>query len=86
MKIKVGVSNRHVHLTKEDYEKLFPGKTLEKRNDLNQVGEFASTDTVDLYYNGKTIEHVRVLGPFRKYNQIELLGKDFIFFGIVLKI
>ena len=76
MKIPVGVSNRHVHLTKEAYEYLFDGKEIEKRNDLNQIGEFASTDTVDLVYNGKTIEHVRVLGPFRSYNQIELLGED----------
>lgn len=76
MKIKIGISNRHVHLTKETYEVLFPGKKIEKRNDLNQVGEFASTDTVDLIYNGKTIEHVRIVGPFRSYNQVELLGSD----------
>lgn len=82
MKVKVGVSNRHVHLTEDTYAKLFPGKNIEKRNDLNQVGEFASTDTVDLTYNGKTIEHVRVLGPFRNDNQVELLGSDFDFLGI----
>lgn len=76
MKVKVGVSNRHVHLTKEAYETLFPNKKIEKRNDLNQIGEFASTDTVDLHYNGLTIEHVRVLGPFRSDNQVELLGSD----------
>ncbi len=83
MKISVGVSNRHVHLTRDTYEYLFEGKELEKRNDLNQVGEFASTDTVDIVYNGKTIPHVRVLGPFRKYNQIELLGSDLKELGLV---
>lgn len=76
MKVTIGVSNRHVHLTRDTYEYLFNGKTMEKRNDLNQVGEFASTDTVDIIYNGKMIKHVRVLGPFRSYNQIELLGSD----------
>ena len=76
MKISVGVSNRHVHLTKEAYEYLFDGKEIEKRNDLNQIGEFASTDTIDLVYNNKIIEHVRVLGPFRSDNQVELLGSD----------
>lgn len=81
MKVTVGVSNRHVHLTKETYEYLFDGKELEKRNDLNQVGEFASTDTVDIEYNGIIIEHVRVLGPFRSHNQIELLGTDLEKFG-----
>ena len=76
MKISVGVSNRHAHLTKNTYDYLFDGKTIEKRNDLNQLGEFASTDTIDLVYNDKVIEHVRVLGPFRKDNQVELLGSD----------
>ena len=82
MKITIGISNRHVHLTKETYEVLFPGKAIEKRNDLNQIGEFASTDTVDLVYNGKTIEHVRIVGPFRSYNQVELLGSDLKFLGL----
>lgn len=76
MKLTVGVSNRHVHLTKETYEYLFDGKEIEKRNDLNQIGEFASTDTIDLLYDNKIIEHVRVLGPFRNDNQVELLGSD----------
>lgn len=82
MKTTIGVSNRHVHLTEETYKKLFPNKELEKRNDLNQIGEFASTDTVDIMYNGQKIEHVRILGPFRKYNQVELLGSDITFLGI----
>ncbi len=82
MKITVGVSNRHVHLTKETYEYLFGIKDLEKRNDLNQIGEFASTETVDLEYNGLTIPHVRIVGPFRSHNQIELLGSDIEYFGI----
>ena len=82
MKISVGVSNRHVHLTKETYDYLFEGKQIEKRNDLNQIGEFASNDTLDLVYNGKIIEHVRVLGPFRDYNQVELLGSDLKYLGL----
>lgn len=82
MKISVGVSNRHVHLTSEVYNTLFPGKAIEKRNDLHQVGEFASTDTVDLVYKGKVIEHVRVLGPHRGYVQVELLGSDLEYLGI----
>lgn len=76
MKIKVGVSNRHVHLTKETYEYLFGNKKLEVRNYLSQPDEFASLDTVDIRYNGKIIEHVRIVGPFREQNQIELLNSD----------
>ncbi len=76
MKVKVGISNRHVHLTRGAYEYLFGQKELECKRELNQVGEFASTDTVDLEYNGVTLEHVRIVGPFRGHNQIELLGSD----------
>lgn len=83
MKISVGVSNRHVHLTKETYDYLFDGKEIKKRNDLNQIGEFASTDTIDLVHNNKTIEQVRVIGPFRNDNQIELLGTDLKFLGLI---
>lgn len=82
MKVTIGISNRHVHLTKDTYDYLFDGKEMEKRNDLNQVGEFASTDTVDIIYDDKVIEHVRVLGPSRSYNQIELLGSDLAKLGL----
>lgn len=82
MEVTVGVSNRHVHLTESTYHTLFGSKNIEKRNDLNQVGEFASTDTVDLEANGIRIEHVRVLGPFRKDNQTELLGSDLVKLGL----
>lgn len=82
MKISVGVSNRHVHLNKETYELLFGSKPLEKRNDLHQVGEFASTDTVDLEFDGKKIEHVRIVGPLRSKNQIELLKTDLEYLGL----
>lgn len=73
--INIRVSNRHVHLTKETYEKLFSEEMTIKFN-LNQVGEFASNQTLTLRNGDKTIEKVRVCGPFRKYNQIELSRKD----------
>lgn len=73
--INVRVSNRHVHLTKEVYEKLFD-TPITKRNDLNQIGEFASNETVTIKNGDKIIPNVRVLGPFRTYNQVEISKKD----------
>lgn len=73
--INIRVSNRHVHLTKETYEKLFNEEITVKYN-LNQVGEFASNQTLTLRNDDKVIEKVRVCGPFRKYNQIELSKRD----------
>lgn len=83
--INIRVSNRHVHLTKETYEKLFDEELEIKRN-LNQVGEFASNQVLTLKNGDKTIENVRICGPFRKYNQIELSKKDARILGMDLPV
>lgn len=77
IKIPVGVSNRHVHLTKEDLDILF-GKDYEltKKRDLSQKGQFACEEVVSLKNNDNIIEHVRVLGPIRKYTQVEVAKTD----------
>ena len=46
-KIPVGISNKHVHLTKETYQQLFD-EPLEIEKNLSQIGEFASNQFVDL--------------------------------------
>lgn len=77
MKVSIGVSARHVHLTKEHLELLF-GKDykLEKKSDLTQPGQFSSTAVVTLKSNNSIIEHVRVLGPIRDYTQVEISKTD----------
>lgn len=83
MEIKVGVSNRHVHLTKEDVDILF-GKDykLTPRNYLDQPGQFAAEETVTLKTDKNIKEFVRVVGPTRSYTQVEILQEDNEFFGI----
>lgn len=76
MNIKVGVSNRHVHLTKEVYFKLFGTAELVKVRDLDQPGQFASNSYVTIKKGDRQIEKVRVLGPFRSYNQVEISRTD----------
>ena len=77
MKVSIGVSNRHVHLNKDDFEKLFgTDYKLEKRNDLTQPGQYASTSTVTIKTDKSQIENVRVLGPLREYTQIEISRTD----------
>ena len=73
--VNVRVSNRHVHLTKEVYDLLFD-HDLTKKSDLNQIGQFAANETVTIKCNGKEIENVRIVGPYRNYNQIEISKKD----------
>lgn len=79
MKIKVGVSLRHVHLTEEDYNILFDGPLSVKEN-LNQPGQFAANQTVILEKNNKEIKNVRVIGPNRPYTQVEISRTDAYFF------
>ena len=82
MKINVGISNRHVHLTKEDFQILFDKEELTKRNDLTQPKEFASNEIVTLETSKNKIEKVRVLGPFRNYTQVEISKTDSIKLGL----
>ena len=48
MKVLLGVSNRHVHLTKEDYRILFADEPLQKVKDLVQPGQFSSDKKVTI--------------------------------------
>lgn len=83
MKVSIGVSNRHVHLTQEHFKILFgESKELEKRNDLTQPGQFASTSIVTIKTNKSEIENVRVLGPVRSYTQVEISKTDAYKLGI----
>ena len=83
MKIKIGISNRHVHLTKEDVDILF-GKDykLTPRNYLYQPGQYATEETVTLKTQKNIKEHVRIVGPIRSYTQVEVLEEDKEYFGI----
>lgn len=78
---KIAVSNRHVHLTKEVYDLLFD-EPLSIKRPLNQIGEFASFQTVTLKTDKAEILHVRVIGPLRKYTQVEISRTDAITLGL----
>lgn len=83
MEVKVGVSNRHVHLKKEDLEILFgEDYKLTPRNYLDQPGQFAAEETVTLKTDKNIKEYVRIVGPTRNYTQVELLEEDKDYFGI----
>lgn len=75
--IKVGVSQRHIHLSREDLDKLF-GKGYELTKKKTLMGrEFASNEVVTLVGPSlKSIENVRVLGPVRANTQVEISRTD----------
>lgn len=75
--IKVGVSARHVHLSKADLETLF-GKGHELTLKKMLMGDqFAAEECVTLVSPSlRSIEGVRVLGPVRSHSQIEISRTD----------
>ena len=76
--IPVGVSNRHIHLTREDCDTLFgKGYELTPIKDLSQPGQFACKEQLTLIGPSlRAIEGVRVLGPLRKASQVEISRTD----------
>lgn len=75
--VKIGVSQRHVHLSQKDLETLF-GKGYELTKKKVLMGrEYAAEECVTLVGPSlKAIEKVRVLGPVRKNTQVEISRTD----------
>lgn len=83
IKVPVGISNRHVHLSQQDIETLFgPGHELTPTKDLSQPGQFATEEIVTLVGPKGSMEGVRVLGPARKATQVELAATDTFKLGV----
>lgn len=76
--IPVGVSNRHIHLTRQDVETLFgKGYRLTPLKDLSQPGQYACKEQLTIVGPSlRPIEKVRVLGPERKASQVEISRTD----------
>ena len=72
-KVPAGISNRHIHLSKEDFEVLFgKGKELTFFKKLSQPGQVAAEEKVDVF------------GPFREQTQVELARTDCYAIGMPL--
>jgi putative phosphotransacetylase len=75
--VKVGVSNRHIHLDRTAMDVLF-GKDseLHPMKDLGQPGQYAAEETVTLKGPRGELKRVRVLGPLRAQTQVEISVTD----------
>jgi putative phosphotransacetylase len=75
--VPVGVSNRHIHLTQEHVEILFgKGHQLTKKKEL-MGGQYACEECCTIVgLKLRAIENVRVLGPTRKFTQVEISSTD----------
>ena len=81
--IPVAVSAHHVHLTEATVEQLFgKGRPLTIRNQLSQPGFWAAAETVDVIGPRSELSRLRVLGPCRAANQIEITETEAYQLGI----
>ena len=80
--VPVGLSNRHIHLSKEHVEALFgEGYELTVLKDLSQPGQYAANEKVKVI--GPKGEMVaRILGPARKATQLEISITDSFALGV----
>lgn len=82
-KVPIGVSARHIHLTREHLEILFgPGARLTELKPLSQPGQFAANETVAVYGPKGSFPKVRILGPVRKATQLEISRTDALTLGL----
>lgn len=81
--VPVGVSNKHLHLTLNDFKTLFgrdAEPTLLRR--LVQPGFFVCPERVSLEGPKGVVENVRLIGPYRPQTQIEISVSDAVLLGI----
>lgn len=82
----VNVSARHCHLTQDAVEQLFgKGHQLTVHKWLYQEGQFAAKETLTLIGpRSRVISNLRILGPCRTLNQVELSYTDGVSLGFEL--
>lgn len=81
--IPIAVSARHVHLCRASLDILF-GKDYEltELKPLSMPGQFAANETVTITGPKHKIDQVRILGPLRPADQVEISRTDEFFLGI----
>lgn len=83
VRIPVAISARHAHLSQPTIEKLFgAGYRLTPRAAVSQTGQYAAQETVALLGPRGRIDDVRLMGPPRERDQIEISRSDEFTLGV----
>ena len=81
--IPIGVSVRHVHLSRADADALFgAGYEFTKKRDVTQPGQYVTRETVDVIGPKGELRNVAIIVPLRKQSQIELAKTDAFSLGV----
>lgn len=82
LRIVVGVSNRHAHLSADDLATLFGLDELTVYRRVRQASDFAAEETVSISGPRGAFPRLRLMGPCRAKTQVELSRTDCITLGI----
>lgn len=83
MKVPIAVSARHAHLSSTTLRQLFGDRhELHVRKWLSQTGQFAAEETVSLIGPRGRLDNVRLMGPPRERDQVELSRSDECLLGV----
>jgi putative phosphotransacetylase len=84
----VNISARHCHLSQASVEVLFgKGHQLTPKKDLYMDGQYAAQESVTLIGpRSRVISNLRILGPCRDFDQVELAYTDAISLGYQIPI
>ncbi len=82
IEIKADTSNRHIHLAEEDFKTLFGDDAELTVKRMLGRAEFAANETLTVEGSRGTMSGLRILGPYRKATQVELLAGDCRHLGI----
>ncbi|MCP3772883.1 phosphate propanoyltransferase [Paenibacillus sp. MZ04-78.2] len=81
--VPIGVSARHIHLSKEHIALLFgAGYELKEMKALSQPGQYAAEETVAVVGPKGRFDKVRILGPARSKSQLEISRTDAFALGV----
>ena len=73
--VELEASGRHVHVTKEQAQRLF-GHPLTPKRPLSQPGQYLANERITVIGPKGKFENVAVLGPERKEGQVEISLTD----------
>jgi putative phosphotransacetylase len=84
----VNISARHCHLSQQSVETLFgKGHQLTPKKWLYQEGQYAAEESVTLIGpRSRVISNLRILGPCRDFDQVELASTDAISLGFKIPV
>ena len=80
--VRIGVSNRHLHLSPAHVRALFGKAETTSARPLNQPGQYAASETVDVVGPKGRIDRVRIVGPARGETQLEIAASDARMLGV----